>query len=370
MMFSRLLVLASLPLAVVCVATELKDFAAIHERASANRSRLSFGRISRDRASLLGTFTILRKASASGNSAPKGRYNRVHCSEIPIPGLATPWGDAYTCKPVSSSGRLFPLMVFGHGDLSWPSMYAGLIKQMASFGFVVTAYNSCYFTLSWSWTQCHGGKASFLEMLKIINHFVKNPKVERWKAPVNMSKPVIVSGHSTGARAALMMAALKDAPSYLSGTKECDYLSRHPELRAAVSYVGAAIAFNPDRMYHKKYNPDVDGYRVTETPTFILTRSADYISKETSAWRNFAMLETPTKIYADILGSFLVGGHLGPIFEYVCGPYAALFGLAFANGDQAARELVYGDGPKSLRKVVNYAKPGDRNTGAAAASQW
>ena len=69
------------------------------------------------------------------------------------------------------------------------------------------------------------------------------------------------------------------------------------------------------------------------------------------------------KVYVDILGGIpFIGGHLAPSFWHPAGPYTALWGSTFALGNVTANNLVFGNGPGSMRQVLDYAKAGDRNT--------
>jgi hypothetical protein len=237
------------------------------------------------------------------------------------------------------------------------TLYEALMRQVASFGFVVAAYRSCF--LSSFEFGCDKGRASFMEILKIIKYFYFE---NLHAAPVDASKWVTISGHSTGARAALMAASVKDSPTYLDNTKYVEELSR---LRAAAAVIGAVVAVNPDPMYLEDRNPDVPRFKgAVQAPTLVMTGSGDTLEPDGAAWWDFEMVAARSKAYLDIDEEW----HTGVLFDHKAGPWVALWGQAFALGNETALALLYGDGPASMRRVLPLSHPGDVNTGNSIVS--
>jgi len=300
---------------------------------------------------------------------PLGSYEEeaMGCRVVPVAGVR---GGAYICSPRAEAGRRLPLHVFGHGDVMLPGLYTSLMKQIASFGFVVVAYRSCLFSLpGLGVSECIGGQASFLEALKLIHAFSENPDLDPEAAPVDMTQQVTISGHSTGGRVAFMVAAVKDSPTYLQGTQFAEQLDKNDgALRKAADKVGAAIALHPDPMDDPGFNPDVPGFHgaIHSTPTFVVISVNDVLLPTDCSWKDFLAVMPPNKIYVDVVAKWQVpffGGHFEPNFYHGSGPFVALFGQAFSQGNATAKELLYGDCPRCMRNVLPFARPSQRNTG-------
>jgi len=282
-----------------------------------------------------------------------GQYE-VRCNTLPVPGLTAfvpLFRTARICYPKAEG--TFPLHLFAHGDWGGGAFfwlgYSGLQEQLASYGFVVPAYLSCWFDI-----ECSNGQASFLEALKTLTFLERHPNI----APVDWTKPYSASGHSTGGRAVLMLAALRDNPAFLDNTTFASEVT--PDMRTALVKLKAAIADHPDPMYDEKQNPDIPNFRITETPVFVITGSADYwIEPQGSAWRDFQMISSPDKVFINVHGA----GHLEPNLYHSEGPFVAFFARAFALGDVAARAKIYGEGAGSLQRTLELAQPGDYNSG-------
>mmetsp|Transcript_111658 Transcript_111658/g.360334 ORF Transcript_111658/g.360334 Transcript_111658/m.360334 type:complete len:265 (-) Transcript_111658:310-1104(-) len=127
--------------------------------------------------------------------AEDGQYE-VRCNTLPVPGLTAfvpLFRTARICYPKAEG--TFPLHLFAHGDWGGGAFfwlgYSGLQEQLASYGFVVPAYLSCWFDI-----ECSNGQASFLEALKTLTFLERHPNI----APVDWTKPYSASGHSTGLR--------------------------------------------------------------------------------------------------------------------------------------------------------------------------
>ena len=114
---------------------------------------------------------------------------------------------AKVCYP--NDDQQYPLHFFAHGDFGGGPLtflMEGYIADIVSQGFVVVTYMSCAID-----NFCHNGKTSFLEVLKSMEYL----ETERgwWDNKIDFSAGYTASGHSTGGRAALMLAALKDNPT-------------------------------------------------------------------------------------------------------------------------------------------------------------
>mmetsp|Transcript_19125 Transcript_19125/g.49433 ORF Transcript_19125/g.49433 Transcript_19125/m.49433 type:complete len:393 (-) Transcript_19125:210-1388(-) len=278
----------------------------------------------------------------------------VRCKTVPVPGLTefVPlFRAARICYPKANG--TFPLHLFAHGDWGGGAFfwlgYAGLQEQLASYGFVVPAYLSCWFD-----AECSNGQASFLEALKTITFLERHPNV----APVDWTKPYSASGHSTGARAVLMLAALRDNPAFLDNTTFASEVT--PDMRTALVKLKGVIADHPDPMYDEKQNPDIPNFRITETPVFVITGSGDWIEPNGSAWRDFQMISSRDKVFINVHGA----GHMEPNLYHSEGPFVAFFARAFALGDVSARAKIYGEGADSLQRTLELAHAGDYNSGA------
>jgi len=245
------------------------------------------------------------------------------CLPLSIPPLkaALPlFRKARVCQPIPLPGpdtAQYPIHVLAHGDGGgglFTQAYDSLAQQIASFGFVVVAYESCWFDSS-----CDNGETSWLEVIKTLQYLEANPKD---LPQVDWSFQTSVSGHSTGARVALMLAALRDTESYLSTTKFGSLVT--PAVRATIRKIGAVIADHPDPMLDQKQNPDVQNWNVTDTPVMVITGSRDLIEPAHAAWQDFVRMCTPDKLYLNIVN----GTHMAarsPIVGHPEGEWMALF---------------------------------------------
>lgn len=278
----------------------------------------------------------------------------IICSLVNIPNLTDVFPSARSarvCHPNATDGKLFPLHVWAHGDFGggpFAQAYNELQEQVASSGFVVAVFHSC----AYSPFECDGGRASFLEILKTLQYF-ESPTNE---APVDLSKPYSVSGHSTGARAVLMLASLRDTPAYLAGTKYASEVTK--EMRASLSRVAVVISDHPDPMYESRQNPDVPNFAVSKTPVVIMTGSKDTTEPKLSGWKDFLMIAPPAKVFVNIAGA----SHLQPIENHAEGPFIAYASQFFALGNSTAGQLIYGTGPGTLQHLA--ALGGSYNCGA------
>ena len=245
-----------------------------------------------------------------------------------------------------------PLHLFAHANLGGSVMalaYNRILEQIAARGFVVAAYLGCAIDLF-----CDNGETSFIEIFKTIAA-LKNSSA--WKDAIDWNALYSMSGHSTGARSVLQVAALRDSPSYMSSTKFSKLLT--PTVRAEIARVGAIVSNHPDEMYESYYNPDVQNFTISKTPVMIVTGSNDHIEDTGSAWRDFTMIHSPDRIYVDIKGA----DHSEPVESHRMGNFTALFSSLYALGDASAAPYILGEGPESIRASLPIAASGDRNLG-------
>ena len=128
-----------------------------------------------------------------------------------MPDLTSPldyYKKTKVCYP--DDDQPYPLHFFAHGDFGGGSFifaYGGLIADIVSQGFVVATYLSC------SVDQfCDNGQSSFLEVLKAMDYL--ETEHGWWDTHIDFTAGYTASGHSTGGRAVLMLAALKDNPTH------------------------------------------------------------------------------------------------------------------------------------------------------------
>jgi hypothetical protein len=208
-----------------------------------------------------------------------------------------------------------------------------------------------------------GTKAVVVDAVAVIWSFLESTE-GWWKDVINFDAGYSASGHSTGGRAVLMLAALVDNPTkYLVGTKYGLLVTE--KYRRSIQKFQAIVGDHPDPIYLPGFNPDVDNFVVDKTPVMIVSGSADHIEPKLSAWKDFETIASPNKVYVDMLGA----GHLGPLVGHKEGPYIAYFSRCFIDGidpDFASTgcENIYGDSnAEAMRKVLSIATIGDRNTG-------
>ena len=127
-----------------------------------------------------------------------------------MPDLTSPinyYKKTKVCYP--DDDQQYPLHFFAHGDFGggpFTFAYGGLIADIVSQGFVVATYLSC------SVDQfCDNGQTSFLEVLKAMDYL--ETEHGWWDTHIDFTAGYTASGHSTGGRAVLMLAALKDNPT-------------------------------------------------------------------------------------------------------------------------------------------------------------
>ena len=121
-------------------------------------------------------------------------------------------------------------------------------------------------------SECgHEGEAQFLDLLRTASYLETHPT---WAPRIDFSKNYSISGHSTGARAVLMLAALRDTPQYLRNVSSIWPLIT-PNLRQSLGRIASVVSDHPDDMYNPIFNPDLENYQITHTPVLIFTGSKD-----------------------------------------------------------------------------------------------
>jgi len=316
-----------------------------------------------------------------------GKLLKVKCQNVFIPDLISPhlfsmYRYAKICYPdteFNSDGlgpnkitQKYPLHFFAHGDFGggpFHFAYHGLITEIASHGFVVAMYLSCPID-----AVCNNGQTSYLEILKVMSH-LEHDTSAWWNDIIDFTAGYTASGHSTGGRAVLMIAALKDNPTkYLVDVDTNDSTSTMTkEQHTSIQKFVAVVADYPDPMYDSALNPDIQNYKIDQTPTMIITGSNDWIEPILSSWNDFTMIRSMHKVYVNMLGT----NHISPLWSHSESPYIAYFSRCFItttttttndeNYDNDACQNIYSDDkqkyPNSLRNVLSITPTGGRNTG-------
>jgi hypothetical protein len=261
--------------------------------------------------------------------------------------------------------KKYPLLLFAHGDaiggLLFNPLYGDLQQRLAGHGFVVPAYLSC-----WLDTVCKNGQKSFLEALKTFQFFEHHPNKT---IPIDFSLPYTVIGHSTGARVALMLAALKDTmtangtSAYLHNVSAVGDVSTFSQ---TLRKIKAVIAYHPDAMYKESLNPDIGNFNVTQTPVMIMTGSEDtFWEPKGSAWKDFQMLQVSNKVFVNLFGA----PHYDLDLVKRDAPFMAYFAQKWSLGNTTAGRIVCGHTSDSLQNMVRAKNGGtdigDPNNGGA-----
>ena len=206
------------------------------------------------------------------------------------------------------------------------------MKSIASYGFFVVAYESCPID-----SGCKNGQQQFLEALKTVRYLEDN--AANFKS-VNFSAGYSASGHSTGARSVLILAAARDNVNYLKGMSDYELTSRDRTILAKFKCV---VGDHPDPMYDPKQNPDISRFNISKTPVMLVTGTLDFrpIGEPTlSAWKDFNMMPAlKHRIFFNIRNAT----HLNPCFSHPEAPFIAWFAQYHVDGNKTAGNLVYGN---------------------------
>jgi len=236
------------------------------------------------------------------------------------------WRSFRACYP-TRKGK-FPLHVFAHGDgAGGPSTkdYYPLLRHLAHRGFVAVAFHSCE-----NDSACDDGHSSFLEIYKVIR-YLKSPQ-GRKKVSVDHSKKYSLSGHSTGGRSVLTIAARKDHPEYRKETYDtyqppcrnvhCEKVTdMKAQLHAITMNIGAVFAASGDAMYQESGEAYIEDYEamgmdnpwvpiagakdaklfdITTVPVMTVGSAGDCLEPPQSSWKNFQLVSSPNKIFMNI----------------------------------------------------------------------
>eukprot|EP00854_Cymbomonas_tetramitiformis_P006750 gene6750-8073_t len=249
----------------------------------------------------------------------------------------------------------FPLHVFMHGDGGGGKLglmlYRPLLKEIASYGFCVAAPGTCNFD-----AECNNGQTSYLEILRTIKLFSQmkvsgsiqmsagdggssTSEALRLPSMVDASSSVSVSGHSTGARAVLMIAALNDNTEYLNGTLADIHLATG-ELRDMIPKISSYTALHPDPMYETFYNPDVQNFNrsIRSSAVLVTTGTSDVLLPSLTVWKTYQMLQSPERIFVNVLGA----NHFAPMSDpRLYGRIVGYFSQAFALNNVEYLRYIY-----------------------------
>ncbi|EOD06818.1 hypothetical protein EMIHUDRAFT_218935 [Emiliania huxleyi CCMP1516] len=204
----------------------------------------------------------------NGNKQVEVKCRLVHMPKLISPSLPDPlhiYRSSRICYP--NNGKKNPLHIFAHGNFGGGPMgsaYHGIQHDIASRGFVVSMYLSCAIDQ----LSCDNGNGSFLEILKSVSFLETHSGW--WDDRIDFSAGYSASGHSTGGRAVLMLAALVDNPTkYLATTKYASMITK--EQRKSIQKFQAIVGDHPDPVYLPSKNPDLENFVVDKTPTMIVT---------------------------------------------------------------------------------------------------
>jgi len=281
---------------------------------------------------------------------------KVKCKNVYMPELIASlniYKKSRICYP--DDGNKYPLHFFGHGDFGggpFSFAYDGLLKDIVRQGMVVCMYLSCAID-----KQCDNGNGSFMEILKSMSFLETN--TGWWNDKIDFDIGYSASGHSTGGRAVLMLAALIDNPTkYLANTKYAALITS--QQRTSIQKFQAIIGDHPDPIYAAPLTY-LDNFVVDKLPVMIVTGSSDRIEPKLSAWKDFRTITTPEKVYVNMLDS----GHLGPLLGHKEGPYIAYFSQCWISklDDAGTCAKIYGSGSDAMVNTLSIATTGDRNTG-------
>jgi len=284
------------------------------------------------------------------------------CHFIPIPTLTGRYKTALTCHPLDDGTTTYPLHIFAHGDFMGGSIairrYKPHLQELASFGFVVVAFASCPID-----HVCHNGQSYIVEALKTIAYLEEHHPIDG--VPIDLNLPYSASGHSTGGRTALMLAAARDSVEYLK-SPAIDFINLTARDRRILHKIVAVVGDHPDPMYDSYFNPDVSHYNITQTPTMIITGTRDMFpvgEPVYSAWGNFVFMPRLTnRVFLNIEGAT----HNGPVLSHTETKYVAYFSQFHVLGNETAGAMIYGSDNAVEGSLLNMWKRGEVVASAGA----
>ncbi|GMH54560.1 hypothetical protein TrST_g12184 [Triparma strigata] len=257
--------------------------------------------------------------------------------------------DAWTFYP--DHNGTFPALAFSHGDggggflLHWA--FSGILRMVASHGFVVLAHKSCF----WPWdcgTLSHDGGPNYQwrDQARTLVWAASPPSDSDNDSPesrvlsrINRELPMGVFGQSTGGRTSIQAAAAaSEGPSGLDYT----YING--------SCIAAAVALHPDPCIgpHKDWRHGTcdRAPAITKTPLAVFTSELDTTEPAGSAKMNYDAASSTNKIFASMAGVSHIKG-TGPIWAL----YTAAWFHIYLNGESQGDyyfDLIYGNSTRSI----------------------
>ncbi|GMH58107.1 hypothetical protein TrLO_g15942 [Triparma laevis f. longispina] len=255
--------------------------------------------------------------------------------------------DAWAFYP--DHNGTFPALAFSHGDggggflLHWA--FSGILRIVASHGFVVLAHKSCF----WPWdcgTLSHDGGPNYQwrDQARTLVWAASPPSLDdspenRVLSRINRELPMGVFGQSTGGRTSIQAAAAaSEGPSgsnyaYING-----------------SCIAAAVAIHPDPCIgphsNWRHGSCDRASAITKTPLAVFTSKLDTTEPAGSAQINYDAATSTNKIYASMAGVSHIKG-TGPIWAL----YTAAWFHVYLNGQSQGDyyfNLIYGNSTKSV----------------------
>jgi dienelactone hydrolase len=281
----------------------------------------------------------------------------TRCEHVSIPTLRAEddyLRGAIVCYPWNSLFSPLPLHMYGHGDGEFymygdggfegeSSSSPRYLREVAARGFFVVAHLSCVMSCGRGKGSAQKddspegdrkilpGQSDFIEMLEAVSHLESDPK---FGPMIDTKGAYSASGFSTGGRAVLQIAALRDSPRYLESAPHILNLVTEKH-RAIANKVISVTAMHPDPMISMTINPDVFHFRVSKMPVLVLTGTEDTTEPQDSAWVTFdKMLSTPRKVFANF------EGHTHEVYPGYAN-LAARFSHAFASLSSGHEEVAW-----------------------------
>jgi len=235
-----------------------------------------------------------------------GGSHTTTCLSIPIKTLIhtnKKWRSVRACFPNNGGQTKYPLHVWAHGDGQGgkkTQAYYPLLKHLANRGFIAVAFHSCE-----NDSSCDNGYSSFLEIYKIIQYLRINPSV----LPVDHKKLYSLSGHSTGGRSVLTIAAQQGKPNY---RRKVPRLSKFKDI---ADNIGAVVTIAGDSMYQEegwvwlnderswteiKGGRDAIHFNISTVPVMAVAAAGDCLEPPRSSWKNFQLVRSPSKIFINM----------------------------------------------------------------------